>query len=271
MSKAKLLKEVVLTVALANPLMSAHAAELNSDAWQFAVTPYLWGPTINGDLKYQVPPGTGGSPEVKVGPNDYLSALNFAMMISGEARKGSWGVLTDIIYLDASTDKSDVKSISGPLGRSYPIDTGSRARLSGLIWQLGGFYNFVNTPSATMDVLGGFRYFKVKSSLDWQFSGPLGRFPRSGSYSEKHDLLDAVVGIRGRLNIGEGKWFVPYHLDVGTGSSSLTWQGIAGLGYRLGWGDVQLTYRHLYYDQGGDRLLQDFSFSGPALSATFRF
>ena len=271
MSKAKLLKVAVLTVALANPLICTHAGESMSDAWQFSVTPYLWGPTINGDLKYQAPPGTGGSPEVEVGPNNYLSALNFAMMISGEARKGSWGVLTDIIYLDASTDKSDVKSIAAPLGRSYPIDTGSKAGLSGLIWQLGGFYNAVKTPSVTMDALVGFRYFKVKSSLDWQFSGPLGRFPQSGSYSEKQDLLDAIIGIRGKFNIGEGKWFVPYHLDVGTGSSSLTWQGVAGLGYEMGWGDVQLTYRHLYYDQSSDKLLQDFSFSGPALSATFRF
>lgn len=271
MSKAKLLKVVVLTVALACPLTSVHATESMLDSWQFAVTPYLWGPTINGDLKYQMPPGTGGSPEVKVGPNDYLSALNFGMMISGEARKGSWGVLTDLIYLDASTDKSDVKSVSGPLGRSYPIDTGSKAGLTGLVWQLGGFYNVIKTSSATLDVLGGFRYFKVKSSLDWQFSGPFGRFPQSGSYSEKHDLLDAVVGIRGRLAIGESKWFVPYHLDLGAGSSSLTWQGVTGLGYAMGWGDVQLTYRHLYYDQSNDKFLQDFSFSGPALSATFRF
>lgn len=271
MNKTKLLKEVSLALAMVCPLIGAHAAEPISDAWQFAVTPYLWGPTINGDLKYQMPPGTGGSPDVKVGPNDYLSALNFAMMISGEARKGPWGVMTDIIYLDASSDRSEIKSISGPLGRSYPLDTGSKTGFTGLVWQLAGFYNVVNSPSATMDVVAGLRYFKVKSSLDWQLSGPVGQFPQSGSYSEKHDLLDGIVGIRGRLNIGEGKWFVPYYLDVGTGSSALTWQGTTGLGYAMGWGDVQLTYRHLYYDQSNDKLLQDFSFSGPALSATFRF
>jgi hypothetical protein len=271
MSKATLLKELSLALALAYPLFSAHGTEQISDAWKFSVTPYLWLPTINGDLKYRMPPGTGGSPEVKLGPNDYLSALNFAMMISGEARKGSWGVLTDIIYLDASTDKSDVRFISGPLGGLYPVDTGSKAEIGGLIWQLGGLYNFMNTSSVTMDALVGFRYFKVKSSLDWQFSGPIGLFPQSGSYSEKRDLLDAIVGIRGRVNIGEGNWFVPYHLDVGTGSSSFTWQGVSGLGYSMGWGDMQLNYRHLYYDQGNDKLLQGFSFSGPALSATFRF
>lgn len=271
MSKKNLLKKVVLSAALAHPLLSTHATEQMPDAWQFSVTPYLWGPTINGDLKYQMPPGTDGSPEVKVGPNDYLSALNFAMMISGEARKGPWGLLTDVIYLDASSDKSDVKLISGSLGRSYPIDTGTKTGFSGLIWQLGAFYNLAKTPIATVDAVAGFRYFRVKSSLDWQFSGPLGRFPQSGSYSEKHDLLDGIVGIRGRLNLGDGKWFVPYYIDVGAGSSALTWQGVTGLGYAMGWGDVQLSYRHLYYDQSNDKLLQDFSFSGPALSATFHF
>jgi len=271
MSKAKFLKELSLVMALAYPLLSAHANEQISDSWQFSVTPYLWLPTINGDLKYRIPPGTGGSPEVEYGPNDYLSALNFAMMISGEARKGSWGVLTDIIYLDASTDKSTVKFISSPLGRSFPIDTGSKAEIGGVIWQLGGSYNVMNTSSVTMDALVGFRYFGLKTSLDWQFSGPIGLFPQSGSYSEKRDLLDALVGIRGRVNIGDGKWFVPYHLDVGTGSSSLTWQGLSGLGYSMDWGDVQLTYRHLYYDQGDDKLLQGFSFSGLALGAVFRF
>jgi hypothetical protein len=43
------------------------------------------------------------------------------------------------------------------------------------------------------------------------------------------------------------------------------------VGWRHRWGSVALGYRHLYYDQGGDRLVQDFSFSGPSLSASFRF
>jgi len=271
MKMEKPLQKTIVALALACALVNAHGGDAPPDAWQFAVTPYIWGPTINGDLKYQMPPGTGGNPEVKVGPNDYLSSLNFGMMISGEARKGNWGILTDLIYLDASTDKSSVKSVSGPLGRSYPVDTGSKVGLNGLIWQLGGFYSLLNSPVASLDAVAGLRYFRVKSSLDWQFAGPLGRFPQSGSLSEKKDLLDAVIGVRGRVNIGESKWFVPYYLDIGTGSSSLTWQGVAGLGYAMGWGDVQLTYRHLYYDQSNDQLLQDFSFSGPALSATFRF
>ena len=34
---------------------------------------------------------------------------------------------------------------------------------------------------------------------------------------------------------------------------------------------VTLAYRHLYYDLKDDKLLQNMSFSGPALGVTFRF
>jgi hypothetical protein len=76
--------------------------------------------------------------------------------------------------------------------------------------------------------------------------------------------------VRGRLLLGAG-FHLPYSLDVGAGSSRLTWQGAAGVGYQTGWAGVTLGYRHLHYDQGGDGLVQDFSFSGPFLALNVRF
>jgi hypothetical protein len=46
---------------------------------------------------------------------------------------------------------------------------------------------------------------------------------------------------------------------------------MAGIAYGWSWGSVQLMYRHLYYDQRNDKLLQDMHFSGPALGVSFRF
>ena len=46
---------------------------------------------------------------------------------------------------------------------------------------------------------------------------------------------------------------------------------MTGIEYSFHWGDALLAYRHLYYDQTGDKLLQDLSFSGPALGVSFRF
>jgi hypothetical protein len=64
---------------------------------------------------------------------------------------------------------------------------------------------------------------------------------------------------------------MPYYLDIGSGSSTLTWQGFLGVAYAFKWGDAVFGYRRLYYDQSDDKLLQNFRFSGPSLGASFRF
>lgn len=266
------------TFALALCVPLGAAAQSASDDWKFALTPYLWLPNINGTLKYGVPPGAGGSPEVEVGPNDYLINLNAVLMLAGEARKGKWSLFTDFIYLDISSEGSSVKSVDfGGTRVSTTIDAGTKTSFTGLTWTLGGGYTVVQSPGARLDVFGGFRYFRVEVSTDWNLSatvtGPGGglSFPRTGSVSKDADLWDALIGVRGRINLGEGNWSIPYYLDVGTGSSSLTLQGLLGVAYAFGWGDVTLAYRHLYYDQEGDKLIQNMRLSGPALGVTFRF
>jgi len=67
------------------------------------------------------------------------------------------------------------------------------------------------------------------------------------------------------------RWSIPYYLDIGTGSSQLTYQWMLGIAYSFKWGEVTLAYRDLYYDQTDDKLVQDLRFDGPALGATFRF
>jgi hypothetical protein len=90
-------------------------------------------------------------------------------------------------------------------------------------------------------------------------------------FSESVDLWDGIVGVKGSVGLGSSNWSIPYYLDVGTGSSSMTWQGMLGVAYSFKWGGVTFAYRNLYYDQRGDNLVQDMRFSGPALGVTFRF
>jgi hypothetical protein len=40
-------------------------------------------------------------------------------------------------------------------------------------------------------------------------------------------------------------WFVPYYLDVGAGDSYLTWQALAGIGYKFKWGETAAFWRYL--------------------------
>ena len=265
----------VLLVAfglLAAPGVHAQSAGSPADRWQFSITPYLWAPSIDGTLNFGVPPGGGGSPEVGVGSSNYLENLEFVLMFSGEARRGDWAILFDFIYLDFSNQEGAVKSVTGPGGNAQvPVNTNTRAGLKGVVWELAVSRALSRSRSVTFEVLGGLRYAGLEASVDWQFAGAIGLLPQSGSASQTVDLWDAIIGVRGKVKLGEGSWFVPYHLDAGTGSSALTWQGMAGIGYGFKWGDVLLAYRHLYYDQKGDKLIQDMRFSGPALAATFRF
>jgi hypothetical protein len=96
-------------------------------------------------------------------------------------------------------------------------------------------------------------------------------FAQSGSISQREDLWDLIVGLRGRARLGGGSWYLPYYLDVGGGSSALTAQALLGVGYAFKWGEIVGSYRYVFYDMKDDGLLQDVRFAGPAIGATFRF
>ncbi len=270
----KLTRIVVYTVVSLLALPAA-AQELDGseDGWQFSLTPYLWLPSVNGTFNFDVPPGAGGNPGVEVGAGQYLENLKAALMLSGEARKGSWAVFTDFIWLDFGNETAEVKSVSGPGGVvQVPVNANTTSSLEGVEWELAVSYALSRSPAATFEVLGGLRYLSLETTLDWQLAGPLGLFPQAGTFSQKEELLDAIVGVRGKLRFGDGNnWFLPYYLDAGAGDSKLTWQAMAGVGYRFHWGDVLGAYRHLSYEQKGDEHIQDLAFSGPALAAAFRF
>ena len=269
-------KQLALLVAVASlsALPAAAQAPAGSDeGWQFSLTPYLWLPGVDATLDFDVPPGAGGGPGVEVGSGDYLENLESVLMLSGEARKGSWAIFSDVIYLDFGNEKSEIRSVTGPGGVvQVPVNTDTTTSLEGLMWQVAVSRALSRSPANTFEVLGGFRYLALETTLDWQLAGAIGLFPRTGSFSQKEELLDAIVGVRGRMRLGDGKrWFVPYYLDAGTGDSKLTWQAMAGIGHGFKWGDLLLAYRHLSYEQESGEPMQDLAFSGPALGATFRF
>jgi hypothetical protein len=90
--------------------------------------------------------------------------------------------------------------------------------------------------------------------------------------SEVQNIVDVFTGVRGHLLLtGDGPWYVPYYLDIGTGSSRFTWQAMAGLGYAAKWGDLSLTYRYPAFYGSGDQLVQTLRFNGPSVNVTFRF
>jgi hypothetical protein len=100
-------------------------------------------------------------------------------------------------------------------------------------------------------------------------AGPGGIVPVKGSISAHANLWDGVAGVRGRVNLSK-HWFLPYFADIGTGTSSLTYQLVGGVAYAWSWGNTGVVFRRLFYDQKDDKLIQNLSFGGPALYVAFR-
>ncbi|HEX6901863.1 MAG TPA: hypothetical protein VF789_19235 [Thermoanaerobaculia bacterium] len=263
--------------------LAAPGDAVAQERWKFSLMPYLWLPSMDGNLRFGSPPAGGSAPNISVDADTLLGALDFAFMINAEARKGRWLAATDLIALDLSSDSSHVKSIdfnpgSGPVNvTNTSLDLATESDLKGIVWTLLGGYSVVHSPDATFNVLGGFRSADLEATTDWVLSatvaGPVGSaaFARTGSVKKSTSLLDGIVGVSGRAKLGSGKWFLAYHLDVGGGDSKLTWQGVAGAGYSYKWGDLLLAYRYLSYETSGNDLVEDLKLAGVGLGANFRF
>ncbi|RZV34454.1 MAG: hypothetical protein EX272_12700 [Chromatiales bacterium] len=265
---------------------SVQAADHDS-GWTYRLTPYLWLPTIDGSLKYTLPPGSGGSPEISVGPTDWLDLINAGLLVSGTASKGRFSIYSDLVYLSMTSKNDgrvlsvdDTVSIPGtriPIPISADFNLNTRTDLDGLAWSIAAGYELASTATSSVSGFVGTRYFGVDASSSWDLTAEITVpgsgvvLPAQGRIGSDVDLWDALIGVRGYFKMGDGRWSGLYHLDVGAGDSDLTWNAMAGLTYSYGWGDMVFAYRHLAYDQASDSLLQDFSFSGPGFGATFKF
>jgi len=251
---------------------SAAGVDMYDGQWHYSLTPYAWFPNIYQTL--QLGTSGGKTVDIEVKPDSYLSNLDFALMGTFEARKGDWALAMDLVYNDFSGQKGKIKNVRGPEGEeSLPIDVNVDVDIKSLIWEGIGSYTVARSPAGTLDVFGGVRYLSLKTSTDLSFSGPEGVIGRSGGSSNRINVWDGIVGVRGAVTLGEsGDWFLPYYLDIGAGNySNWTWQGWAGVGYRFDWGDLVLVYRNLSYSTSGDETLEDMRLAGPALGATFRW
>jgi hypothetical protein len=262
---------VATGAALGLALAGSVAAQVTpSDRWTYRATVYGYFPSVHANVDLDTP---SGSISAEREPNDYLTNLQSTFMGAFEARRHPWSLQLDFIYLNFGDLNSSVKTLRDPDGNEEPITvtTTSSTDLKGGLTQAAVGFAIANTETNTLDAIAGVRYMRLKTGIDWEFDGPIGTFPAEGSAEKTKDVFDAIDGFRGRFIVGKDKWFVPWYFDVGTGSSRYTYQFMTGAGYRYGWGDVALTYRHLYYKFGDDSAVRDMTFSGPMLGATFRF
>jgi len=262
----------VLGIAsLAAPPLHAQEGTDSSD-WQFAATIYGWFPDIGGNTEFAS--GAGSTIDVEI--STILDHLKMTAQGSFEVRKGKWGAITDIVYLDVGEANSRTRNISiGGVPLPATVTAAADFDLKSTFWTLAASYRVGDGDATTFDLLAGARLAHLNQELSWSFTGNFGPVtppPLTGSTGESVDQWDAIVGGRGRMTFGAGdKWAVPYYFDIGAGDSDLTWQAVLGLAYSFGWGDLGVVWRHLDYDLESNGPILDLNFSGPAAGATFRW
>jgi len=219
------------------------------NATEQKLTVYGWLPALDGSLTFKVP----GEPDEESDANA-IDSLDAVFMGAYELRKDKWSFLADVIYLKMSGDTKG-------LNPNVNLELELTARLFGFY----GGYNLLNENNMDVNFIAGLRYFGL--GLDVERSG--GRIA-NGTLFSSLDNYDAVVGIHGEYTLNKN-WYVPYHFDIGTGDSDLTWQASASVGYRFDWGDVIATYRYMHYDKGDSLLVKDFNLYGPKVGLVFHF
>jgi hypothetical protein len=270
----KFIKHLAAFIACASSALIPIGTLANEqESWQFGASIYGWFPDISGQTIF-TPPGGGG--DFEIGIDQILDNLEFTLMGKFDARKGKGGVLVDMIYMGVGNSKSGVTE--GTIGGT-PIPVGASANvnldLDAWIWTFAGYYRTLDQRESSFDLLAGLRYTDVTQKVNWNITGSVGSLPPGGLTGAGESSLsnwDLIIGARGRFAFGtNNNWFVPYYLDVGSGDSDFTWQGVAGIGYAFGWGETVAAWRYLSYELESSSPIADVNFNGPAIGVVFRW
>ncbi len=219
--------------------------------WQNEVSIYGWYAGIDGAVS-----ALRGSQDFSVEASDIIENLNMVFMGGYEGKYNKWSVIADAVYMDMGD------TANAPAGGGI-----SSVNLDIQSWVLHGGvgYELVQSTHGTLGVVGGVRYLTLDVDVNRAFDGS-----SVAQKSDSADLLDGIVGIRGNVKISDN-WYLPYYADIGAGGSEFSYQLFAAIGYRFGWGDVRLGYRHLKFEMDDDEIMQDLQISGPVLGVGFRF
>lgn len=243
---------VLSIVILALPLAARADASGSDSDWQFAAELYLWYASIGGS--------TAEAGDLEIDANDLIDDLNIAFMGNIAAQKNRWGIMVDALYLNASDNQS---TLVGSTGVNVNVE------LDGWVVTPMVGYEVFSSDSLLLNAVAGARYLNLATDVDLRNADPSAP-PFSSSLSESGNNWDGIIGVRGEVALSH-KWFIPFHLDIGTGESDLTWQGFAGLGYRFKRVDVLAGYRYLYWDFEDNAALDDLDLSGFGAGIRFHF
>lgn len=133
-------------------------------------------------------------------------------------------------------------------------------------------YEVLQTDNLDLNLVAGARYLWLEGNYD--IDARLLSLGQKSSGSLSNHAWDGIVGTWGRYMLNE-QWYMPFHFDVGTGESDLTWQAYVGVMYETGNWEIGGGYRYLTWDfDDGDAfggVFNSLTIKGPLFGAKYRF
>lgn len=238
---------VLVCTALASPVVAQQPAR---DAWQLTVTPYLMGAAISGTTGAR-----GVEAEIDLSASDVFSHLEFGFMGIVAARKGNWGIGTDLIFmaLGATADRP-----------AADVDFNQTAfAVYGL-----------RRVSAVAEATFGLRVNGLDGGLTFKEQSMV---PAGTELSQSAWWADPIVGLRLHSNSARRLNATVYGEIGGFGlGSDLEWQIFPVVDVRLSERmSLDLGYRWLSMDyttgDGSDQFTWDTLTQGPVVGFEFQF
>ena len=263
---------------------STPATPGSAPGWTFSLTPYAWLPRISSTYSFTGPRGASVTNTVEAGIGEYISKLNFGVMLGGAARYDRFSIMTDLVYASASLTTSDshfssVNLGSGPIyiPRSKQLSTGTR--LSTTVWSVAGGYTLLQGNWGNVDGVAGLRTLFLDAKTNYTLATDVFApdqtiaLSRGGSLTLGVAKVEGIGGITGRVNIPYSSFYLPFYVDAGGGAVPFTWQAYAGIAYKAAeWVDVSVGYRYLAFEGGSKiRGVEKLDLGGAILVGNFRF
>lgn len=220
----------------------------DDDGWTFRSAMYGWGQAFDGEVGIR-----GLEADVNIDFKDILDDLNFAAMGVFEIGKGRWSLLADLNYAEVGDSVSPL-----PTAPNLIVDYEQKQFLGNFL----AIYQVIGNPEMKLDVFGGARV----NWIDFELSAGPG-------ITKDETWVDPVIGARFEAPLPNDFFFRALG-DIGgfEVSSHLTWQALAGFGWRFSdSGALLLGYRALGTDYQDGNFSYDMTAHGPVLGVEFKF
>lgn len=226
-----MLRSLCLVALGATLLVPRPAAAQQSDGWKVDFAPlYFWATELDGQMK-------AGPVTVPIFLEfaDAADHLGGAFSFHLEARKGRWGLLTDLNFVRLSSESTFTvasKDVTGTF------------KLDNVIFEAGASY--LVSPEAQLALIGGLRTYTVAPKLEFA-TASTSAAPIDASQTSANGFVG--VTLRPKLS---NKMTLISRADIGGGDAHLTWSAEAGfeftakpwLGLAFGYKALGIDVRH---------------------------